>query len=654
MKKQLVLLAALFILAACGGNSPQAGSQPVIRYEQVQLIMDGNITKEDGASLTLSADGAGKLNLNLSGEGAHDVVVDPESMVICTVDEGEKYPFETEGDLLSLFYSPDTVYVFAAEEKGFDIKDIRGDALAAADIGSSETSSDDGWIHIASPEDFLHISDDLAGRYILDADINDWEGGISTVFSPIGSLEMPFTGELNGNGHTLTGTLAYSGEEESWGFFACNEGYIHDLTIGHVRSDELDARYQDNCEKDITYASVDNEGFPLDHTRYYSVLCGVNRGRIKNITFEDHTYFPDWNLFPNENDHISLGLVTGRNEGTISDISFDTPYFSYRTFDKQTAVALGTVCGEQSASGVLENITLIQVNMDIDSWGKALLNAAPVLSAGLLVGEAEGNTTIRNIGNITNCFISAVYSLADADISLGGMIGHVHGDIELSGINMQEQRVSLDARTDEREYAPTASVSHSCAGLIGKADGSVTLSDIHVQDTAVNLILREGGNPQPSYTGGMVGACTSVFAENVTLSDSFVSANCEEGVAIAGGLCGYCDGTARVSDSTFSVRMSPTFSGNVLYESNVLGYVCGDASFLNVNADCGKDEFTSESNAHAILAASGRTYYLAALAGAAEAAVNAENCVVDVHYNVIGSGAAIFGAESSEGLYNIN
>ena len=192
------------------------------------------------------------------------------------------------------------------------------------------------------------------------------------------------------------------------------------------------------------------------------------------------------------------------------------------------------------------------------------------------------------------------------------------------------------------------------AGLIGWVDGNVTLSDIHLTDASVDVIRRRGGEPYASYTGGFIAWCGGdLTAQSVRMDGEYssVDAEPEQGDGYAGGLCGYVGGRADVSDSAFTVRLSPWFSGDTLYEANALGYVCGDAAFTNVQADCGVEEYTGESSGHSLIAGSGSTYYLAALAGAAEGEVTAEGCVIDVHYNLFGTPGDLYDG-GDEGLYN--
>ncbi|MBQ9828366.1 MAG: hypothetical protein IJM62_06765 [Lachnospiraceae bacterium] len=106
-----------------------------------------------------------------------------------------------------------------SSDAGSETKDTAEDTQD----GSNEETEADEWKHISTPEEFLAIADDLDGHYILDNDINDWDSGESTLFTPIGTPDDPFTGVLNGNGYSVTCTLVYSGQDPAWGIFGCNE-----------------------------------------------------------------------------------------------------------------------------------------------------------------------------------------------------------------------------------------------------------------------------------------------------------------------------------------------------------------------------------------------------------------------------------------------
>ena len=682
MRKTLVVafafcaLALTLGLAACG-VAPTVGSatdEPgdskgllSNHYVETEEILFGDSYESSDATLVLYEDGTGVLDFPLAFYEPQEVVFDRDNMLLYTVSDSTGYPVTLEGDLLTLHLDPEALIKFKLEEEGFSLQSLDIDAQAVlqakrdeAYAASAPSVSEDGWIHIGTAEEFLHIADNLDGKYVLDADIDDWRSGTSTVFRPIGTPEKPFTGELDGNGHMITGTLAYTGQEEAWGIFGCNEGTIRDLTIGYIDCEELHERYMQHWEREYAYTTLDEEGFPTDATRYYAVLCGLNRGTIENVRFEDRTSVPDLCCFPNSNETIYVGVVCGYNDGTISGIGMLEMDLHFYTLDKYTALDIGLVCGYQSAKGVLENVRL-ELNNGIYLYGFGIRqNVAPVVNAGLMVGEAEGGTTVRSCAAVEGGAVNAAGMLAGAELCFGGLIGYVQGDIELSGIEMTDLRVYMDAQgveymsEQDSGYEPTPGVAHVGGGLIGSAGGNVTLLDIALHDSAVEVVLRPGGDPQPSYVGGMVGYCGGNLTARGLVWDGrgIVNANVEQGIAYAGGICGYCEGASDISESSIAVGMNPLFHGWVLYQSNVLGYACGDATITSSLVTCNLDEFTGESMGQSILADSASTYYLASLAGYAEGYVSVEGCTVDVVYTLFGTPGAVYYDDGLEGLYN--
>ena len=88
-------------------------------------------------------------------------------------------------------------------------------------------------IEISAAEELAKIGSDpaypLGGRYILTDDID--LGGEARPWEPIGTYNLPFFGELDGNGHTVSG-LYVSGSDDDKGLFAfARRATIRDLTV---------------------------------------------------------------------------------------------------------------------------------------------------------------------------------------------------------------------------------------------------------------------------------------------------------------------------------------------------------------------------------------------------------------------------------------
>lgn len=89
------------------------------------------------------------------------------------------------------------------------------------------TVDEEGYYLIDSTEDFLAIRDDLTAHYRLTADI-DFAG---TTYEMIGTMDNGFTGELDGNGFTISNIKLDNGRDNIGLFGSLNNAYIHDIDI---------------------------------------------------------------------------------------------------------------------------------------------------------------------------------------------------------------------------------------------------------------------------------------------------------------------------------------------------------------------------------------------------------------------------------------
>lgn len=88
-----------------------------------------------------------------------------------------------------------------------------------------------GYTDIRTEEQLRQIEADLGGKYRLVRDIN-----LSGDWTPIGSLEKPFSGLLDGNGYTISGLSVSNSKKGASGLFACVSGQLLDLEVEGVVS----------------------------------------------------------------------------------------------------------------------------------------------------------------------------------------------------------------------------------------------------------------------------------------------------------------------------------------------------------------------------------------------------------------------------------
>ena len=85
---------------------------------------------------------------------------------------------------------------------------------------SAKEAENEGYTVITSAEDLQKINDNLGGKYILMSDI-DLSG---EVWTSIGSLSNPFTGEINGNGFIISNLYLEDNAKDYYGLFGRTEG----------------------------------------------------------------------------------------------------------------------------------------------------------------------------------------------------------------------------------------------------------------------------------------------------------------------------------------------------------------------------------------------------------------------------------------------
>ncbi len=122
----------------------------------------------------------------------------------------------------------------------------------------TESKNFAGYTFIQSAQDLANIAYDLDGKYVL---LNNIDLG-NIEWSPIGTVDNPFTGTLDGNGNTVSGLNITKTTDGVAGLFGYNNGTIKNLTV----SGRIDA---DASESENNVA-------------YIGGIAGYNSGNINN------------------------------------------------------------------------------------------------------------------------------------------------------------------------------------------------------------------------------------------------------------------------------------------------------------------------------------------------------------------------------------
>lgn len=190
---------------------------------------------------------------------------------------------------------------------GVQYTDENGHSVRVWDIPYDTTLYAQWPIDISSYEDFEIIRTNPEGSYILTADItleSDW--------TPIGpNADSPFTGILDGNGHTIYYTSIVSDFAGYVGFIGYNNGIIRNLNLGikYIENGEIEIDRSGKAEIDII---GQDDSYNI---LYVGGLAGYNGadGVIVNCNIAAKISVV---MMKDERD-MMIGGVTGYNKGKI-------------------------------------------------------------------------------------------------------------------------------------------------------------------------------------------------------------------------------------------------------------------------------------------------------------------------------------------------
>lgn len=296
-------------------------------YHNVSVTTDATITNNGAGNLTLRADASG---LNNGGSVANNGTLD----------------WSASTGAVSAFYDMNGTYVAGAQR--------RNPAWAAADFSGLLTQIT-SYKLVNSLTDLTSVASDPAGNYALGRNI---DAG-ATLFETIGSINLPFTGQFDGAGHTITNLTLGAvrgdhGEQGSvmgaWGLFGVigTGGIVRNLTVvgSATRSTSV-----------IEFAS-------------YGVLAGVNYGTVLSDSTAGSI-----NLMTGLNDVTDSGGLVGYNYGIIQRSSSSVTVSAQYT--------LGGLVGKNLATGRI-----------VQSYASGNVTAGPYSGGGGgLVGSNEGSVT---------------------------------------------------------------------------------------------------------------------------------------------------------------------------------------------------------------------------------------------------------------------
>ena len=176
---------------------------------------------------------------------------------------------------------------------------------------------------IETLEQLQKINDNLDRHYRL---INSIDFLSTTTFTPIGTATAPFTGSLDGNGHTLQNLQINMSSENNVGFVrACSGCRIDRLSI-------IDVAIEGNQNVGGFVGNTSNEGLILNQSYLIGTIQGMKNvggvvGSLQEGTVQD-SYTVGEVITSGETAGGLIGLYNGgtiRNSYSIADVSGPSP-----------------------------------------------------------------------------------------------------------------------------------------------------------------------------------------------------------------------------------------------------------------------------------------------------------------------------------------
>ena len=277
----------------------------------------------------------------------------------------------------------------------------------------------DGKYYISTAEQLEEFADkvnDDSGKYTdIDAELTDDIDLNSQRWTPIGSDSRQYSGNFDGNGHTISGLYIYNSTAGYQGLFGyvSGSGKIENLSVsGSVSGNNnvggvvgLNRGTVKNCYNTGNISGNNSGG-----------VVGYNGGTVENC-------YNTGNISGNISGGSPVGGVVGRNDGTVKNC--------YNT-GKVSGNYVGGVVGLNN-SGIVKNCHNIGEVSGNQGGGVVGDNGGTVENcyntASVNCSIEAGGVVGYNISSVTNCYNTGKVS---GSTWVGGVVGHNNGGISAS------------------------------------------------------------------------------------------------------------------------------------------------------------------------------------------------------------------------------
>ena len=283
----------------------------------------------------------------------------------------------------------------------------------------------DGPANVTDWYDLDAVRENPDGEYVLTADLNRSTPGYGEVagpnansgqgFEPIGNATQPFTGTVDGDGHTIFGIRIDRPDQNQIGVFGQNTGTIRNVSLGDVEvlgATSTGALVGSN-EGLVARASSAGSTATDDEANAVGGLVGQNRGTIEasrsSGTVTGARQVDSQDPFQGQYGQFWTGGLVGYNEGIVSN--------STSSADVTGSIAVGGLVGQQEAGPGTPTIE------NSSAHGRV---SAPGFTTGTGVGGLVG----RTYGEVRDSFATGAVSGSGYFLQeVGGLAGSNTGTI---------------------------------------------------------------------------------------------------------------------------------------------------------------------------------------------------------------------------------
>lgn len=335
----------------------------------------------------------------------------------------------------------------------------------------------------------ITVKSDFAAKSVLDTnsgmtttstnDGNDWGNGN---FVPIGNKGYPFKGNLDGNGHTISGLEI--------------RGTLKNSTTGADYSGLFGYIDASGSVKDVTV-----EDSKIAGNRYTGGIAGYNAGTIKNCMLSTDSTVTGASYIGGITGYTETALKSNVNKGTVEGTEAYTG--GIVGYSKVTGEGLldcvnkGSVGGGgEGTGGIVGYLTGNSSSVSVKSCGNQGKVTGANYNTGGIVGIADGSASAINI---TDCY-------NEGELTGKGVIGGIAGYVKNSNV--------------------TVSTCHNTAKINGESAGGIVGNNEGVVEYCYNqgkIIGNGAAGGIASYQSAGNGRITKCY------NDGDVTANSNSG-----------------------------------------------------------------------------------------------------------------------------